>query len=108
MAVGSIVGVLGFARAAYHAIQSAKCAEFHPAGLYPSNFEEDIRFKKGRPQIEGEVLADLEVRLAFNSKVLIDRSNIIDLAMKRLWTTPLYALLSVVLAWLAQQTIPTS
>lgn len=108
MAVGSIVGVLGFARAAYHAIQSAKCAEFHPAGLYPSNFEEDIRFKKGRPQIEGEVLADLEVRLAFNSKVLIDRSNIIDLAMKRLWTTPLYALLSVVLAWLAQQAIPTS
>lgn len=108
MAAGSIAGVLGFARAAYHAIQSAKCAEFHPAGLYPSNFEEDIRGKKRRPEIEGELLADLEVRLAFNRDILIDRGRIIEQAMKRLWTTPLYALLTVVLAWLAQQALPSA
>lgn len=108
MAAGSFVGAVGFANAAYHAIQSAKCTEFHPAGLFPSNFTEDILTKKGRPQIEGELLADLEGRLSFNSQVLKDRGEIIERAMKRLWTTPVYALLAVVIAWLAQLAIPAS
>ncbi len=46
------------------------------------------------------MLEDLDERLEFNRKVLIDRGELIDSAMKMLWKTPFAALAAAIVFWL--------
>ena len=108
LAAGAVVGVLGFASAAYHALQSAKCIEFHAGGYPPHAFIDDIQACKSQDVIESEMLAEMDVRLAFNSQVLKDRGLMIDASLKRLWTTPFYVGLAISLVWCAITVAPKS
>lgn len=106
LAAGAVVGVVGFAVSANHALQSARCIEFHPGGYRPDAFIDDIQFQKAQTVVEAEILSELDMRLTFNSQVLKDRGIMIDKALSRLWTTPFYVGLAIALMWGAGLALP--
>ncbi|MGQ3112319.1 MAG: hypothetical protein ACT6RD_07490, partial [Brevundimonas sp.] len=108
LAAGSVVGVVGFATAAHHALRSARCLQFHAAGYPPNAFVEDIDGQKSQALIEAEMMAELDTRLAFNSEVLRDRGDMIDAALKRLWATPFYVGLAIAITWCAGAALPNA
>lgn len=108
LVVGSGIGAVSFAVAAHRALESARCLEFHPAGYPPSAFQMDIAESKSRAEVEAEVLEDLSERLEFNRSILEQRGAIIESAMHRLWSTPIYIVLGMAFAWLASIVVPTT
>lgn len=92
LVLAGIVAAVGFAWAAYRALQSARCLAFHPSGYRPSDFDEDIQTSKPMAEIQAVMAEDLDQRLAFNSAQLDARGMLIDRAMALLWQTPLATL----------------
>lgn len=88
LAAAGFVGAIGFGMAARTAMRSARCLQFHPKGYRPRDFEEDIRLQKGFADIQSEIAEDLDERLDFNARVLVERGELIDGAMRLLWLTP--------------------
>ncbi|WP_368933481.1 hypothetical protein [Brevundimonas naejangsanensis] len=97
---GGLAATIGFAWGARQALHSARCVQFHPRGYRPSDFSDDVRAKKAHAETISEMLEDLDERLEFNRKVLIDRGELIDSAMKMLWKTPFAALAAAIVFWL--------
>lgn len=86
--LAGLVGAIGFAWAAYRALQSARCLAFHPSGYRPGDFDEDVQSPKSIAEIQAVMAEDLDERLMFNSSQLEARGRLVDRAMALLWQTP--------------------
>lgn len=97
----AIVG-LGFAVAAWFALKSARCQDFHPAGFYPENFRRDVQSRKPMAKVQLEIAEDLNERLIFNSNILTWRGRQIDVATNIMFLSPFFGVLFVVLVRLSE------
>lgn len=91
LVLAGLVAAIGFAWSAYRALQSARCAEFHPSGYRPRDFLVDLDQGKPMATIQAEMAEDLDERLDFNTRRLEARGRLVDRAMELLWQTPIAA-----------------